>query len=188
MLLLHVDAERPGVAPLQLGSVSPSQGALSTRRRWSIKSIFTPRAANEDGSETSRLSIKDVVTAFNEMPFHSHDHLVGCAARMLQHCGNYEKIASASKAGAVNLVRALAIAWAGESIRINGIAPSLVDTKMTKVTMDNDERRDRALSRIPLGRFGSVEEMAGVALFLASPLSTYICGQTLIVDGGLTLT
>lgn len=95
---------------------------------------------------------------------------------------------AASKAGAVNLVRALAIAWAGEGIRVNGIAPSLVDTKMTKVTMDNDERRNRALAKIPLGRFGSVEEMAGVALFLASPLSGYICGQTLVVDGGLTLT
>ncbi|BAV63674.1 SDR family NAD(P)-dependent oxidoreductase [Sphingobium cloacae] len=95
---------------------------------------------------------------------------------------------AASKAGAVNLVRALAIAWAGEGIRVNGIAPSLVDTKMTKVTMDSDERRARALSRIPLGRFGSVEEMAGVALFLASSLSAYICGQTLVVDGGLTLT
>lgn len=95
---------------------------------------------------------------------------------------------AASKAGAVNLVRALAIAWAGDGIRVNGIAPSLVDTKMTKVTMDNEERRSRALSRIPLGRFGSVEEMAGVALFLASPLSAYICGQTLVVDGGLTLT
>jgi 3-oxoacyl-[acyl-carrier protein] reductase len=94
---------------------------------------------------------------------------------------------AASKAGAVNLVRALAIAWAGDGIRVNGIAPSLVDTKMTRVTMENDERRDRALARIPLGRFGSVEEMAGVALFLASPLSSYICGQTLVVDGGLTL-
>lgn len=95
---------------------------------------------------------------------------------------------AASKAGAVNLVRALAIAWAGDGIRVNGIAPSLVDTKMTKVTMDNEERRDRALSRIPMGRFGSTDEMAGVALFLASPLAGYICGQTLIVDGGLTLT
>lgn len=95
---------------------------------------------------------------------------------------------AASKAGAVNLVRALAIAWAGEGIRVNGIAPSLVDTKMTRVTMDSEERRDRALARIPLGRFGSIEEMAGVALFLASPLSGYICGQTLVVDGGLTLT
>ncbi|AEG48302.1 3-oxoacyl-(acyl-carrier-protein) reductase [Sphingobium chlorophenolicum L-1] len=95
---------------------------------------------------------------------------------------------AASKAGAVNLVRALAVAWAGDGIRVNGIAPSLVDTKMTKVTMDNDQRRERALAKIPMGRFGSVEEMAGVALFLASPLSGYICGQTLIVDGGLTLT
>ena len=94
---------------------------------------------------------------------------------------------AASKAGAINLVRALAKAWAGEGIRVNGIAPSLVDTKMTKVTMDNEERRDRALAKIPLGRFGAVEEMAGVALFLASPLAGYICGQTLVVDGGLTL-
>jgi 3-oxoacyl-[acyl-carrier protein] reductase len=94
---------------------------------------------------------------------------------------------AASKAGAINLVRALAKAWAGDGIRVNGIAPSLVDTKMTKVTMDNDERRTRALAKIPLGRFGAVEEMAGVALFLASPLAGYICGQTLVVDGGLTL-
>jgi 3-oxoacyl-[acyl-carrier protein] reductase len=94
---------------------------------------------------------------------------------------------AASKAGAINLVRALAKAWAGDGIRVNGIAPSLVDTKMTKVTMDNEERRDRALAKIPLGRFGAVEEMAGVALFLASPLAGYICGQTLVVDGGLTL-
>lgn len=94
---------------------------------------------------------------------------------------------AASKAGAVNLVRALGKAWAGDGIRVNGIAPSLVDTKMTKVTMDNDERRNRALAKIPLGRFGHVEEMAGVALFLVSPLSGYVTGQTIVVDGGLLL-
>jgi len=94
---------------------------------------------------------------------------------------------AASKAGAVSLVKTLAQAWAGEGIRVNGIAPSLVDTKMTRVTMDNDERRERALAKIPLGRFGTVEEMAGVALFLASPLAAYICGQTIVVDGGITL-
>jgi 3-oxoacyl-[acyl-carrier protein] reductase len=94
---------------------------------------------------------------------------------------------AASKAGVVNLVRALAKAWAGEGIRVNGIAPSLVDTKMTRVTMKSEDRRERALAKIPMGRFGTVEEMAGVALFLASPLAAYVCGQTLIVDGGLTL-
>jgi 3-oxoacyl-[acyl-carrier protein] reductase len=94
---------------------------------------------------------------------------------------------AASKAAAVNLVRTLAQAWAGDGIRVNGIAPSLVSTKMTKVTMDSEERRERALAKIPLRRFGTVEEMAGVALFLASPLAGYICGQTIVVDGGLTL-
>ncbi len=94
---------------------------------------------------------------------------------------------AASKAGAVNLVRTLAQAWASDGIRVNGIAPSLVDTKMTRVTMESEERRNRALAKIPLRRFGTVEEMAGVALFLASPLAGYICGQTIVVDGGLTL-
>ncbi|QKR98851.1 SDR family oxidoreductase [Sphingomonas sp. CL5.1] len=94
---------------------------------------------------------------------------------------------AASKAAAVQLVRTLALAWAGAGIRVNGIAPSLVDTKMTKVTMDNAERRAGALSRIPLGRFGTVEDMANVALFLASPLAGFMCGQTLVVDGGVTL-
>jgi 3-oxoacyl-[acyl-carrier protein] reductase len=93
----------------------------------------------------------------------------------------------ASKAGAVQLVRTLALAWAGEGIRVNGIAPSLVDTKMTKVTMDHPDRREKALAKIPLGRFGTIDEMAGVALFLASPLAGFVTGQTIVADGGVTL-
>ena len=94
---------------------------------------------------------------------------------------------AASKAGAVALVRTLGQAWAGQGIRVNGIAPSLVDTKMTRVTMDHAERRSAALAKIPLGRFGTIDDMANVALFLASPLAGFICGQTLVVDGGVTL-
>lgn len=94
---------------------------------------------------------------------------------------------AASKAGAVQLVRTLALAWAGEGIRVNGIAPSLVETQMTRVTFDHEERRDKALAKIPLGRFGTVDEMAGVALFLASPLAGFVTGQTIIADGGVTL-
>ena len=94
---------------------------------------------------------------------------------------------AASKAGAISLVKSLAQAWAGDGIRVNGIAPGLVDTKLTKVTMDHDERRTRALAKIPLDRFGTPADMAGVALFLASPLAGYVDGQTIIVDGGLSL-
>ena len=94
---------------------------------------------------------------------------------------------ASSKAGAVQLVRTLALAWAGEGVRVNGIAPSLVETKMTKVTMDHPERREKALAKIPLRRFGTVDEMAGVALFLASPLAGFVTGQTIVADGGVTL-
>ena len=94
---------------------------------------------------------------------------------------------NASKAGAAGLTRTLGEAWAGDGIRVNGIAPGLVDTKLTKVTTANPKRLEGALRRIPLGRLGTPADMAGVALFLASPLAAYVVGQTVIVDGGLLL-
>lgn len=113
----------------------------------------------------------------------------------------------ASKAGAASLVKSLAEAWATtgattgatngaktgaekkthNSIRVNGIAPGLVPTKLTAVTTGHPERREATLRAIPLRRMGTPEDMAGAALFLASPLSSYMTGQTLVVDGGLTL-
>ena len=84
-------------------------------------------------------------------------------------------------------LRTLAEAWIGEGIRINGIAPGFVRTKLTKITTDDPERREVALKRVPAGRFGTPEEIASVALFLASPMSSYIVGQTICVDGGLLL-
>jgi 3-oxoacyl-[acyl-carrier protein] reductase len=94
---------------------------------------------------------------------------------------------AASKAGAASLTKTLGEAWARDGIRVNGIAPGLVPTKLTSVTTDHPERREASLRSIPLRRMGTPEDMAGAALFLASPLSAYITGQTLVVDGGLTL-
>ncbi|RYY35815.1 MAG: SDR family oxidoreductase [Sphingomonadales bacterium] len=94
---------------------------------------------------------------------------------------------AASKAGAVSLVTSLALAWAKDGIRVNGIAPGLVPTKLTAVTTADPERAERAVKGIPAGRMGTPEDMAGAALFLASPLAAYVLGQTIRVDGGLTL-
>ncbi|MBA3863291.1 MAG: 3-oxoacyl-ACP reductase [Erythrobacter sp.] len=94
---------------------------------------------------------------------------------------------AASKAGAASLTKTLGEAWARDGIRVNGIAPGLVPTKLTSVTTDHPDRLEGALRAIPLRRMGTPEDMAGAALFLASPLSSYITGQTLVVDGGLTL-
>lgn len=94
---------------------------------------------------------------------------------------------AASKAGAVSLTKTLGQAWAGDGIRVNGLAPGLVDTKLTKVTTEHPDRLRGAMRSIPAGRLGEPADMAGAALFLASPLASYVVGQTLVVDGGLSL-
>ena len=94
---------------------------------------------------------------------------------------------NASKTGAYGLTRTLGKAWANTGVRVNGIAPGLVATKLTAVTSDNKDRYEESLQNIPLGRWGRPEDMAGVSLFLASSLASYLTGQTLVVDGGLIL-
>lgn len=94
---------------------------------------------------------------------------------------------NASKTGAAGLTRTLGKAWAPDGIRVNGIAPGMVATKMTKVTTDNPKRREATIRGIPLGRIGNPDDMAGLSLFLASPLAGYVVGQTIIADGGLLL-
>ncbi len=94
---------------------------------------------------------------------------------------------SASKAGTLGLVRTLAQAWAKDGVRVNGLAPGYVATKLTRVTTENPARTEEAEARIPLGRFGTPAEMGGVALFLASPLASYVTGHTIPVEGGMLL-
>lgn len=94
---------------------------------------------------------------------------------------------AASKAGAMSLARTLGVAWAPEGIRVNGMAPGLVDTKLTKITTQHPKRLEGALANIPMHRLGTPTDMAGAVLFLASPLGAYMAGQTLNCDGGLSL-
>jgi 3-oxoacyl-[acyl-carrier protein] reductase len=90
---------------------------------------------------------------------------------------------SAAKAGMIGLTKTLAKEMAGRGIRANAIAPGFIETPMTQAL--GQEQRLAQLARIPLGRFGSPEEVANVALFLASDLSSYLTGQVVTVDGGL---
>ena len=94
---------------------------------------------------------------------------------------------SASKGGLLTLTRSLADAWATDGIRVNGIAPGFVATRLTAVSRGREDVYDATLRGIPLGRWGTPQEMGDVALFLASPLAAYVTGQMLLVDGGLTL-
>ncbi|MBI1211586.1 MAG: SDR family oxidoreductase [Alphaproteobacteria bacterium] len=124
---------------------------------------------------------------FRDMLSAAKGSLITISSTSAYHATRGNPAYNASKAGLVGLTRTLGEAWARDGIRVNGIAPGLVDTKLTKVTTENPERLSRALAGIPLGRLGQPEDMAGVALFLASPLAAYVIGQTIPVDGGLIL-
>ena len=94
---------------------------------------------------------------------------------------------SASKGGLLTLIKTLAEAWAEDKIRVNGIAPGFVATKLTEVTYKNEERYEGTLQRIPLGRWGKPEDMGELACFLCSDKASYITGQMITVDGGMGL-
>jgi NAD(P)-dependent dehydrogenase (short-subunit alcohol dehydrogenase family) len=93
----------------------------------------------------------------------------------------------AAKAGVVNLTKTLAIELASHHIRVNAIAPGFIKTPlMIKVAPETSEFRQGQLKRIPLGRFGEPEDIALLAIFLASDASAYITGETIVASGGLT--
>ena len=94
---------------------------------------------------------------------------------------------NASKASALGVTHTLGEAWGEDGIRVNGIASGLIETKLTKVTTENAKRREGVEQKVPLKRLGQPEGIAGTALFLDSPLSSYIVRQTINVDGDLTL-
>ena len=89
-----------------------------------------------------------------------------------------------SKSGLLGMTRALASEWAPLGIRVNAIAPGYFRTAMTEVFYADDGWRNSMLQKIPLGRFGRLEDLVGAAVFLASDASAYVTGQCLAVDGG----
>jgi glucose 1-dehydrogenase len=94
---------------------------------------------------------------------------------------------SASKGAMQNLTRTLALEYAGRGIRVNGVGPGATVTPINRAWIDDPEKRRQVEEHIPMQRAGDADEMAGVTAFLASDDAAYITGQTVFVDGGLTL-
>ncbi len=89
-----------------------------------------------------------------------------------------------SKTGLLGMTRALATEWAASGIRVNGIGPGYFRTEMTEPFFQADGWEAMMIEKVPMRRFGNVEDLVGAAIFLGSPASTYVTGQLLYVDGG----
>ena len=94
----------------------------------------------------------------------------------------------ASKAGGEGLIRGLAKELGPKGVNVNAIAPRLIDTgEMMRVNYPTQESLDAVINKIPVRRFGTIEDVANLAIFLADPANSYIQGQTILMDGGRTI-
>ena len=93
-----------------------------------------------------------------------------------------------SKAADMALARNLAVEWGPRNVRVNCIAPGLVRTDFARALWENPETYQKAIERYPLRRIGEPDEIAGSAIFLASAAGSFVTGQTIVVDGGVTST
>jgi len=92
----------------------------------------------------------------------------------------------ASKAAVINLTRNLALSWADRGVRVNALTPGWFPSEMASPFIEAPVYGDRILSQIPMGRIGAPDELVGALMFLASDASSYVTGQSLVVDGGLS--
>jgi NAD(P)-dependent dehydrogenase (short-subunit alcohol dehydrogenase family) len=125
--------------------------------------------------------------AAKDLLYDSRGCVINIASMLAFFGSGYAPAYSASKGGIVQLTKSLAIAWAPQGVRVNAIAPGWIETALTAPLWNDPERKSAITARTPLGRWGQPADVAGAALFLASPAAAFITGVTLPVDGGYSI-
>ena len=190
---------------LSLGLADSGADVIATARRQQ-EVDQTADAVEARGRKTLRLvsdvcnreSLETLLTAVLER-FGKVDILINCAGKIkrtptisliniasLNSFVALSEVAAyaASKAGVASLTRSLAVEWSKRGITVNAIAPGVFRTDLNAALLDSSPRGHELLMRTPMGRFGKTEELVGAAVYLASDSSSFVTGQTLVVDGG----
>ena len=144
--------------------------------------------AEKDWDEVMAINAKTVFflsqAAARDMMKRKYGKIINIASLLAFQGGILVPSYSASKGAVAQVTKALANEWAQHGININAIAPGYMATNNTKALREDPVRSKGILDRIPAGRWGTPEDLQGVAVFLASPASDYVNGHVLVVDGG----
>lgn len=148
---------------------------------------FVFRISNEDWETVLRTNLTSAFFLCRSVVRHMMNRRKGSIVNMSSIVGIHGNAGqtnySASKAGLIGFTKSLALEVASRNVRVNAIAPGFIQTEMTDKIPEKN--REEMLNRIPMKRMGSVEDIAGATVFLASDLSAYVTGQVLVVDGGM---
>lgn len=192
-IALHCDLTSKDAVDLLVKQVVETFGKVDLLVNNAGRSARAPllELAEEDWERVIAVNLKGVylcsVAAAKEMLKTGKGNIINIAGASAHNCLAGGGAFGPSKAGVVNLTRQMAVEWARYNIRVNGISPGPVSGPETEKRMKEGNIKEK-IAKIPLARIAEPEEIADVALFLAAEESSYITGQTIIVDGGSTFT
>ena len=190
VLALAADLSRPDCAPQLVESTIASFGSIDilvnnagiTRR---APAVDYSTSDWDDVLATNLTSVFRLCQAAGRsMLAQGSGKIVNIASLLSFQGGITVPAYAAAKGGVAQLTKALANEWAARGVQVNAIAPGYMATDLTQALQDNESRNRQILERIPAARWGSPQDVAGAAVFLASSASDYISGHVLAVDGG----
>jgi 2-dehydro-3-deoxy-D-gluconate 5-dehydrogenase len=184
------DLGNPNGAQVLYEAVSTAMGAPDILVN-NAGTIYRDAAENYDTQEWMKVLQVNLNSVFRlcqlagcEMLERRHGKIINIASLLSFQGGIRVPAYAASKGGVAQLTKALANEWASRNVQVNAIAPGYFRTTNTSALQEDETRNRQILERIPAGRWGEPEDIAGAAVFLASSASNYVTGEVLVVDGG----
>jgi len=179
-----IDALVSSLGRLDVLVNNAGQNLPGGRSEWDPDVFEEVVATNLFGAFRLSSGVKDLLAA---SPIEGGGNVVNIGSMTSYFGLEFVPAYGAAKAAVVQLTKGLAVSWAKHGVRVNAVAPGVIESNMTSLLLGIDEMAGPILARTPMQRFGTPRDVAPVVLFLASPASGYVTGQTIPVDGGFSV-